>query len=94
MNEPGRPHNSRQIVHYRVAAEARLRLTRQEFSLLRMLALHAGRAVTHQQLLIEIWGTTHVNEPQYLRVLVRRVRGRIEKDPANPQILTAASGIG
>jgi len=73
---------------------ARVRLTRKEFSLLRALALHAGEAVTQQQLLTEVWGEEHVNKSQYLRVLVRQVRGKIEKDPGNPKILTTESGIG
>jgi two-component system KDP operon response regulator KdpE len=73
---------------------ARVRLTRKEFSLLRVLALHAGEAVTQQQLLTEVWGPEHVHKSQYLRVLVRQVRGKIEKDPGNPKILTTESGIG
>lgn len=72
----------------------RVRLTRKEFSLLRVLALHAGQAVTQQQLLTEVWGEEHVNKSQYLRVLVRQVRGKIENDPGNPKILTTESGIG
>jgi two-component system, OmpR family, KDP operon response regulator KdpE len=72
----------------------RVRLTRKEFGLLRVLALHAGEAVTQQQLLTEVWGAEHANKSQYLRVLVRQVRSKIEKDPANPKILTTESGIG
>ncbi|MBV8510754.1 MAG: response regulator [Xanthobacteraceae bacterium] len=72
----------------------RVRLTRKEFSLLRVLALQSGEAVTQQQLLTDVWGEEHVNKSQYLRVLVRQVRGKIEKDPANPKVLTTESGIG
>ena len=72
----------------------RVRLTRKEFSLLRVLALHAGQAVGQQQLLTEVWGEEHALKSQYLRVLVRQVRGKIEKDPGNPKILTTESGIG
>jgi two-component system KDP operon response regulator KdpE len=72
----------------------RVRLTRKEFSLLRVLALHAGKAVSQQQLLINVWGEEHVQKSQYLRVLVRQVRGKIEVDPGNPKILTTDSGIG
>ncbi|MBV8744371.1 MAG: response regulator [Xanthobacteraceae bacterium] len=72
----------------------RVRLTRKEFGLLRVLALHAGKAVSQRQLLTEVWGQEHVQKSQYLRVLVRQVRGKIEKDPANPKILTTESGIG
>ena len=72
----------------------RVRLTRKEFSLLRVLALHTGQAVSQQQLLTEVWGEEHALKSQYLRVLVRQVRGKIEKDPGNPKILTTESGIG
>ena len=72
----------------------RVRLTRKEFSLLRVLALHAGQAVGQQQLLTEVWGEEHALKSQYLRVLVRQVRGKIETDPGNPKILTTESGIG
>src|SRR6516162_1506512 len=70
----------------------RVRLTRKEFSLLRVLALHSGQAVGQQQLLTEVWGEEHALKSQYLRVLVRQVRGKIEKDPGNPKILTTESG--
>jgi two-component system KDP operon response regulator KdpE len=72
----------------------RVRLTRKEFSLLRVLALHVGEAVGQQQLLKEVWGEEHVQKSQYLRVLVRQVRAKIENDPGNPKILTTESGIG
>ena len=72
----------------------RVRLTRKEFTLLRVLALNAGRALSQQQLLTEVWGEEHIEKSQYLRVLVRQVRGKIEKDPGNPKILTTESGIG
>jgi two-component system KDP operon response regulator KdpE len=73
---------------------SRVRLTRKEFSLLRVLALHAGKAVGQQQLLTEVWGEEHAQKSQYLRVLVRQLRGKIEKDPASPKILSTESGIG
>ena len=72
----------------------RVRLTRKEFSLLRALALRAGNAVSQQQLLTEVWGEEHVYKSQYLRVLVLQVRGKIEKDPADPKVITTESGIG
>jgi two-component system, OmpR family, KDP operon response regulator KdpE len=72
----------------------RVRLTRKEFSLLRVLALHVGEAVGQQQLLTEVWGEEHAQKSQYLRVLVRQVRAKIENDPGNPKVLTTESGIG
>src|SRR5262249_18543534 len=72
----------------------RVRLTRKEYSLLRALAARAGLAVTHEQLLADIWGADQVNKTQYLRVLVRQLRSKIEADPARPKILTTDSGTG
>src|SRR5262245_55616347 len=72
----------------------RVRLTRKEYSLLRALAARAGLPVDHQQLLAEIWGADQVNKTQYLRVLVRQLRSKIETNPARPKILTTESGTG
>jgi two-component system KDP operon response regulator KdpE len=71
----------------------RLQLTRKEYSLLHGLAAHAGLVVTHQQLIGEIWGN-HASNIQYLRILVRKLRQKIEMDPTNPQLIISESGIG
>ena len=71
----------------------RIKLTRKEYSLLHFLASHAGLVVTHQQLLKEIWGTHTVNI-QYLRILMRKLRQKIEPDPNRPRIIVTESGIG
>lgn len=73
---------------------ARVRLTRKEYSLLRVLANNAGLPVGHQQLLQEIWGSGQRRNTQYLRVLVRQLRRKIEPDPARPRIITTESGTG
>jgi two-component system, OmpR family, KDP operon response regulator KdpE len=72
----------------------RVRLTRKEYTLLRVLALNAGLPVGHKQLLQEIWGVGQTRNTQYLRVLVRQLRRKIEPDPARPRILTTESGTG
>jgi len=69
-------------------------LTRKEYSLLHALATNVGIAVPHQQLLKEIWGEDHIEKTQYLRILVRQTRNKIEADPGNPKILTTESGVG
>jgi len=72
----------------------RISLTRKEYRLLQVLGQHAGNVVTHQQLLKEIWGAGHVHFTQYLRILVRKLRHKIEADPAKPCIVVTELGVG
>jgi len=69
-------------------------LTALEYKLLATLARHAGRVVTHRQLLKEVWGPSSVNETQYLRVYMAQLRHKIEKDPARPALLVTETGVG
>jgi len=71
----------------------RVQLTRKEYALLHMLAGHAGLVVTHQQLIKEIWGG-HAANIQYLRILVRKLRQKLETDPTRPQLIVSESGVG
>src|SRR4249919_2961127 len=61
--------------------EKRIQLSPTEYRLLQVLAQHAGNVVTHQHLLKEVWGVTHVDDAHYLRIFMRKVRKKIEKDP-------------
>lgn len=72
----------------------RVELTRKEYRLIELLAMHAGNVVTHQHLMREIWGVGYVHNVQYLRILVRKVRHKIEQDPTRPSILLSESGVG
>ena len=72
----------------------RLQLSPKEYRLLQVLAQHAGNVVTHQHLLKEVWGTTYVHNAHYLRIFVRKLRQKIEKDPTQPRILTTELGVG
>ena len=72
----------------------RIQLTRKEYRLLHMLATHVGLVVTHQQLLKEIWGSNQMHNIQYLRILVRKLRQKIETDPNHPRVLLTESGVG
>jgi two-component system KDP operon response regulator KdpE len=72
----------------------RVGLTRKEYRLIELLATHAGNVVSHQHLLKEIWGAGYVHNVQYLRILVRKVRQKIEQDPTQPEILLSESGVG
>jgi two-component system KDP operon response regulator KdpE len=69
-------------------------LTPIEFDLVRVLAQHRGRLVTHRQLLREVWGPAYGEETHYLRVHVAHIRAKLEDDPARPQYLVTEPGVG
>jgi two-component system, OmpR family, KDP operon response regulator KdpE len=69
-------------------------LTPTEFKLLHLLASDAGRVLSHSHLLREVWGPSHVEELQYLRVYIKQLRQKIEDDPAQPQRLLTTPGVG
>ena len=71
-----------------------LKLTPKEYDLLILLARHAGRVVTHKTLLTSVWGPAHGEDLQYLRVFIGQLRGKIERDPANPKIIRTEPGVG
>jgi two-component system KDP operon response regulator KdpE len=71
-----------------------IRLTRKEYRLLHILATHVGLVVTHDQLLKEIWSGNQRDNIQYLRILVRKLRQKIETDPNYPRLLVTESGVG
>ncbi len=74
--------------------EREIHLTPIEYKLLTMLVRHAGKVITHRQLLTEVWGAAHANEVQYLRVYMTQLRHKLEADPARPQFLMNEPGIG
>lgn len=69
-------------------------LTPTEFSLLQVMARRAGRVVTYRQLLLEVWGAGYTEDTQYLRVYMRQLRQKLERDPASPQLLLTTPGVG
>lgn len=71
-----------------------VRLTPKEYDLLVMLAQHAGRVVTHKTLLTSVWGVAHGEDLHYLRVFIGQLRGKIERDPADPKIIRTEPGVG
>ena len=75
------------------AGGARLQLSPKEYGLL-VLAQHADNVVTHQHLLKEVWGIKHVDDAHYLRIVVRKLRNKIELDPTRPRILLTELGVG
>lgn len=71
-----------------------LRLTPTEFKLLTFLVKYAGKVLTHQQILKEVWGPTHAKDVQYLRVYAGQLRQKFEADPAQPRFLITEAGVG
>ena len=71
-----------------------VRLSPKEYDLLRLLVQHAGRVVTHQQLLREVWGPAQIRETQYLRVYIGQLRGKLEADPGQPRLILTEPGVG
>ena len=82
-------------VRHRVTnAGEEIKLTRKEFELLSFLARHAGKVVTHRQILSTVWGPAHTEDTQYLRVYIRQLRQKIEPNPDDPRLITTEIGIG
>ena len=71
-----------------------INLTATEYALLRTLVQHAGKVVTHKQLLRSVWGEKAENQAQYLRVHITHVRQKIEPDSAHPRLIKTETGIG
>ena len=73
---------------------AAIRLTPKEYDLLAILFRHAGRVLTHRQILTAVWGPAHTEDTQYLRVFIGQLRAKIERDPTAPRIVTTEPGVG
>ncbi|HSB60720.1 MAG TPA: response regulator [Vicinamibacteria bacterium] len=79
----------------RVFVEGReVRLTRTQYRLLATLVKHAGKVVTHRQLLREVWGPGAVDQSHYVRVYMAQLRHKLESDPARPRLLLTETGVG
>jgi two-component system KDP operon response regulator KdpE len=74
--------------------EAEVRLTPTEFRLLATLVRHAGKVLTHRQLLREVWGPGAQNQNHVLRVYVNQLRHKLEPNPAMPTLLVTETGVG
>ena len=69
-------------------------LTPIEFRLVSHLAKHLGMVVTHRQLLSEVWGPAHASDTHYLRIYMKQVRDKLEKDPLRPRHFLTETGVG
>ena len=74
--------------------DTEVHLTPIEYRILAMLVRHAGRVVTHRQLLAEVWGPTFEGESHYLRVYMQQLRKKLEEVPARPRYLRTEPGVG
>jgi two-component system KDP operon response regulator KdpE len=71
-----------------------LKLTVTEYKLISLFVQQAGKVLTHQYLLREIWGPGYINQSQYLRVFVAQLRKKIEDDPNRPVLIITEPGVG
>ncbi|MGV8858716.1 response regulator [Rhodoglobus sp.] len=76
------------------ASSERIRLTPTEWQVLDILVRNAGKLVTRQSLLTEIWGSEHITDTGYLRLYISQLRKKLEPDPSNPRYLLTESGMG
>lgn len=75
-------------------SDQEIRLTVTEYDVLRVFIRHAGRVLTHAQILKEVWGPNASEHVQYLRVYVGHLRHKIEVDPSQPQFIVTEPGVG
>ncbi|MBT1071269.1 response regulator [Pelotalea chapellei] len=71
-----------------------IQLTPTEYDLLRLLITHAGKVLTHSQILKQIWGVAYKDQSQVLRVTISNLRKKIERDPSRPRHITTEPGVG
>jgi two-component system, OmpR family, KDP operon response regulator KdpE len=69
-------------------------LTPKEFALLAEIARHPDRVLSHSQLLRTVWGVAHEGNVEYLRITVRALRQKLERDPARPRLIVNEPGVG
>jgi two-component system KDP operon response regulator KdpE len=75
-------------------AGAEIKLSPKEYALLQYLTRHAGKVVTHEQMLKEIWGDGHAEDAHYLRIFMRKLRQKVERDPTQPRYIVTEVGVG
>lgn len=71
-----------------------VKLTPREYDLLRVLARHHGRVVTHKQVIAAVWGAGAEVDAQFVRVLIGQLRQKIEREPSAPELVLTEAGIG
>jgi two-component system KDP operon response regulator KdpE len=71
-----------------------VKLTATEYSLLRLFVQHAGKVLTHRQILAAVWGPAYVAQTHYLRVYIAHLREKLERDASKPQLIVTEPGVG
>ncbi|MFO0997540.1 MAG: response regulator transcription factor [Alphaproteobacteria bacterium] len=101
MQERGESHLYRQgdltvdLVRRVVSIDGKpVKLTAKEFDLLRLFVTQSGRVLTHRYILRQIWGPANEDDVQYLRVYVRALREKLERDPTRPDHILTETGVG
>ncbi|MFZ2312127.1 MAG: response regulator [Methylobacter sp.] len=74
--------------------EQEIQLTPIEYRLLTVLIRHAGKVLTHRQLLLDVWGPAYVEHAHYVRIYMGQLRRKLESDPTHPRYLLTEAGIG
>jgi len=83
------------LEHRRVAVQGKeVQLTATEYDLLRLLVTHAGKVLTHNQILRQIWGPAYLEQPHVLRVNISNLRRKIEAEPNRPRYILTELGVG
>jgi two-component system KDP operon response regulator KdpE len=83
------------LEHRRVAVQGQeVQLTPTEYDLLRLLVKHAGKVLTHNQIMRQIWGPAYVEQPHLLRVNISNLRRKIEPEPTRPRYILTELGVG
>lgn len=83
------------LAQRRVLVDGReVKLTPTEYEIIKVMAQHAGRVLTHKQLLKAVWGTAYHEDTHYIRVYIGQLRRKIETDPAQPRYIITESGVG
>lgn len=103
-NKPGNPESPPRYDDGRLVVDlarravsvegAPVALTRKEYAVLEMLLRHADRVVTQRQLLRDVWGPTHTLDSHYLRIVIGKLRQKLDDDPANPRWIKTEPGVG
>ncbi len=82
------------LVHRIISVrDTEVKLTPREYDVLRILIAHAGKVLTHRFLLREVWGGDDT-DVQYLRIYIRTLRQKLERDPERPQLILTEQGVG
>ena len=82
------------IKHAVFLDDKHIKLTKYEYEIVRLLATNAGKVVTQQQLLTQVWGPVYVDRIEYLRVYIGQLRRKLGDDPKHPTLIITESGIG